>query len=374
MASRRFGLRTRGWIFHALALSVAVAAVLKGNNLLFATFSVLAGISAISAGMTLVGGRKLEISRIAPERAAAGEPFPVTLRIRNVNRWLPSGFLRLEDRLSGDGRTAALQPPPVRIPPLRPGEGVRAATGALAHQRGWARLGPLTVISEFPPGLFTCRTTLPVEDAVLILPRLGTLNRRLFSTGLARIEGADLAPVRSLPGNEEFAGLREYRPGDHLRRIHWKMSARLQGKLLVREFEDAQVRDAAILLETYLPRPDDHRRRLRLERAVTFAATLAKELLDENYRVRFRAFGPAPVTLRLEPRRGALDGLLEALALLKPSTEHPLADLLASEEPLSREVYFILRIGGEPLPPWDLLHRSLVLDAAAMRSLMRIPP
>ncbi len=243
----------------------------------------------------------------------------------------------------------------------------------MAHQRGWAKLGPLTVVSEFTPGLFTYRAVLPVEDPILVFPRPGFLNRRIVNTCMARTDYSDALPTAYLRGDEEFAGLREYRPGDSLRRVHWKMSSRLQRKLLVREFEDAQVRDAVVLLETFIPNPNDQRRRMRLERAITFAATLADALLSENYRIRFRAFAPDPVTLRLEPRRGAADELLYALAVLKPTRVRPLEDLLAAEEGGGRDVYFILRIGNEPLPPWEPIRRAVVVDTSDMRSLMHVP-
>jgi uncharacterized protein (DUF58 family) len=275
--------------------------------------------------------------------------------------------------MSSDGRPAPLQPTPVWLPSARPGERVRGSYFATAHQRGWARLGPLTVVSEFTPGLFTWRATIPIEDGILVFPRAGLLNRRIVNTCLARIDYSDATPTAYLHGDEEFASLREYRPGDNLRRVHWKMSARLQGKLLVREFEDAQVRDAVMLLETFIPNPNDQRRRLRLERAITFAATLAEALAAESYRVRFRAFTPDPVTVRLEPGRGAMDELLYALAVLKPTRVHPLGDLLAAEEGGRRDVFFVLRIGSEPLPPWEPIRRAVVIDTADMRSLLHVP-
>jgi len=345
----------------------------KGNNLLFAVFSVLAGLFAVSALLTVLVARKIEVSRVLPEAVTAGELFTLGLRFRNAKRLIPAYCLRFEDRLTYDGRPAPLQPTPVWLPSARPGERVRGSCFATAHQRGWAKLGPLTVVSEFVPGLFTYRAVLPLEDPVLVFPRPGILNRRVVNTCMTRIDYSDVTPTAYLHGDEEFASLREYRPGDSLRRIHWKMSARLQGKLLVREFEDAQVRDAVVLLETFLPNPNDQRRRLRLERAITFAATLVDALVAENYRVRFRAYTPGPTSLRLEPRRGAIDELLYALALLKPTRVHPIGDLLAAEEGGSRDVYFLLRIGSEPLPPWESIRRAVVVDPADMRSLMHVP-
>jgi uncharacterized protein (DUF58 family) len=148
------------------------------------------------------------------------------------------------------------------------------------------------------------------------------------------------------------------------------MSARIPGRLLVREHEDPRVRDVAILLETFVPKPGDARRRGRLERAIAFSATLADTLLGAGYHVRFRAFGPEPVALELDPRRRELDDLLRELALLRPTRTHSLSELLAAEESPKDEVLFLLRIGDEPLPERDELPHAVLLGAADMRSMM----
>jgi uncharacterized protein (DUF58 family) len=193
------------------------------------------------------------------------------------------------------------------------------------------------------------------------------------SSLLSRADYTELPSTAFETGEEEFASLREYREGDNPRRIHWKMSARLQGRLLVREYENAKVRDALVLLDTFLPNPNDPRRRLRLERAVTFAATLVEALLAESYTVTFKAFAPEPVSLNLEPRRGALDELLGALALLKPTRVHSLADLAVSDEDEAGTAVFLLRIGSEPLPRWENRSRTVTIDPSAMKKLMVIP-
>jgi uncharacterized protein (DUF58 family) len=353
--------------------SVALAAGMKGNNLLFALFSLLLGIAAVSALLTFVTARRIEVSRLLPETVHAGDVFAATVRFRNAKRMWPAFALRFEDRLTHEGVPSALQPLPVWLPFARAGERVRGTVYLSAPQRGWAKLGPFTVVSEFPPGLFTYRLVLPVEDPLLVLPRPATLNRRVLNPHLARSEYADACPVAYASGDDEFAGLRDYRPGDPPRRIHWKMSARRQGRFLVREFEDAKVRDACILLETFVPNPGDMRRRGRLERAVTFAGALAEALLEQDCRVRFRAFAPEPAAVDLEPQAGAAAGLLRTLALLKPSRVHPLGDLLTAEPEAGREVYFVLRIGDDPLPPWEPLRRSVVIEPSEMKRLMVVP-
>jgi uncharacterized protein (DUF58 family) len=231
----------------------------------------------------------------------------------------------------------------------------------------------VVVTSEFSPGLFSYRRILRVTDRLLVYPRMGSLNRRFAHTLFARADESD-RPSRSFePGDEEFVGLREYRPGDSLRRIHWKMSSRLQGRLLVREYETARVKDALVLLDTFVAGAGEPRRRHRLERAVTFAATLVEALLAESYTVTFKAFAPELVSLDLEPRRGALEELLQALALLRPSRVHTLQDLGGETSVRPDLAVFLLRLGTDPLPAWEGRPRVAILDPGDMKKLMHLP-
>jgi len=370
--TRRWSFRVngRGWIFLALAASVAFAAALKGNNLLFAIFCVLIAQFVVSGILTVVVARGIELSRILPPSATAGGLFTVGVRLRNLKRFWPVFCLRIQDHVASSGRPVSLPPTPVWIPLAGPRKRIRTSCYATAPERGWARLGPFTAVSEFTPGLFTYRRVVPSVNRLLVYPRLGILNRRFLDPLLAKVEYSDLAANEFERGHEEFSGLREFREGDSLRDIHWKMSARVPHRLLVREHDDPRVRDVAILLETHVPRPGDLRRRGRLERAIAFAATLADALCGEGYRVRFRAFGPAPVAVDLDPRSRNLEDLLRELALLRPSRSHTLAELVAAEESPREEVLFLLRIGDEPLHPLDDLPHAITLNVAEMKALM----
>ena len=69
-------------------------------------------------------------------------------------------------------------------------------------------------------GLFRHRTHAGDSEVTLVLPRFAALTERVHAREL---EASVTAP-RSGSGNELF-GVREYRPGDPLRRIHWRSSA-----------------------------------------------------------------------------------------------------------------------------------------------------
>ncbi len=368
-----FRVNGRGWVYLVLAGSVAFAAALKGNNLLFAIFCVLIAQFFVCGVLTIVVARGVELSRILPPSVIAGEVFPLGVRLRNLKRFWPAFCLRIEDRIGASGRPDALAPTPVWIPMAGPRKRVRTTSYGCAPERGWVRLGPFTVVSEFPPGLFTYRVTVPVMNRVLVYPSLGVLTRRVLDPMLARADTPEAVSNDFERGDEEFAGIRDFRDGDSLSDVHWKMSSRLPGRLLVREHEDPRVRNAILLLETHIPRAAESRRRGRLERAVRFTATLADTLLTEGYKVRFRTFAPDPVDVDLDPRARDLDLLLHELALLRPTRTRSLAELLASLEPGRDETIFLLRICEDPLPARDARGHIVTLTSADMRALLEDP-
>src|SRR5450756_1942118 len=98
-----------------------------------------------------------------------------------------------------------------------------------AVQRGWLALGRLTLYTEFPLGLFHAWSYLHFDTRCLVYPQ--PLNEAPLPFG----NSPDGTGKRSITGDDDFAGLRKYVPGDALPRIAWKAYARGQG-LQVKQF------------------------------------------------------------------------------------------------------------------------------------------
>lgn len=368
--SGTFHLTGRGVLYLLLTVAVGLAALWKGSNLLFLVFTTLCGLLAASALFAWRMPSRIGIARILPETAEAEDPFEYALRISNGSSRWPACYLRIQDRLLQEGRAALVAPSPVFLPLLRPGERIRARVTAVPPQRGRAKLGPVRISSEFPPGLFARTRIVPLDDEIVVFPRRALLRRRILNPYRSRRHLFVPSPLSPVRGEEEFAGLREFRPGDNPKRIHWKLSARLPERTLMREFEETQAKNALLLLDTSLPASADLPRRLRLERAVAFAAALAERLLSENYRVTFRTFAPDPVEIRLEPRPGALDDLLYSLALLQPGRTGAAADLLSPGAGTNDEICFLLLTTSAPPPRWPLPDRTVFVTPSDMRTML----
>lgn len=90
-----------------------------------------------------------------------------------------------------------------------------------AVRRGWLGLDKITVATRYPFGLLRAWSVVDTGAMCLIYPRPSG-SPHLLEQG----EGGAADGIASGSGNEDFAGLRVYRPGDPIRHIHWKAAAR----------------------------------------------------------------------------------------------------------------------------------------------------
>ena len=191
--------------------------------------------------------RKLE-----RDRMTWGEEIPTAIEIWNRKR-LPLAWLRADDEASpgvvvrerplviGDGGGPVLR----NAWTLAPFERVTRQFHVGAERRGVYELGPvgLTVGDLFAREAATGERA--AVDRFLVRPRT------VPSTALHRRDtwgGQDRARAGLTEDPSRFAGVREYAPGDALRRIHARASARL-GRPVVKRFEPSRDREVLLALD-----------------------------------------------------------------------------------------------------------------------------
>ena len=181
---------------------------------------------------------------------------------------------------------------------LVPPRWTAAEEQAWPQRRGVVALGGWRLETSDPLGLFRHGTRLEETAEVVVLPTFAELGQ---APQQREIE-ASLAARRAGAGTELF-GVREYRPGDPLRRIHWRSSAR-HGELIVREFEPPGLRTLELLLDPDPPSPE----------AADQAARIAASEVWETLRAGGQAYLRAPGLRGTGPRESrSLWALLEWL-------------------------------------------------------------
>ncbi len=292
MFRRQTTVCREGWYYLAILAVVAGGAMLKEVNLLLILAGMLLGPVLLNWQAVRTTLRGLRIERKLPPWIGAGDVLSVNLSLTNARRRLGSWAVVVEEQIqresNGNHNSRGLTAPGIgrhREPPLRPcvlfpyvraGQSSKGAYRGRLAQRGRYRFGPVRLSTRFPFGLFSRTITNGDSETLIVLPRLGRLTEGWAARRVEPFSGTHRR--RRQPGPEgDFFGIREWRPGDGRRLIHWRSSARL-GKLVVRQFERPRSRDVAVVLDLWRPEEPAAKDLKTVELAVSFAATVLADL------------------------------------------------------------------------------------------------
>ena len=348
-----FRITTSGFLYILLILLISIAAVNTGNNLLYILLAFMIAAISVSGVVSRTSLTRLALSVDYQDAIFAGEYTTYRLSLRNAKKWLPTfsigveGFLENQTRRAMSGRPegeAHGKEPPADAPVMRasayfpylPAGGRDDQVFQVRFpERGLYQIASIDVVTSFPFGFFRKGRKIPVSGELVVFPALlekGDLYARLERQ-------FDTLPLLRKGLGSELYTLREYVPGEDVRHMHWKATARAQ-RYIIKEFALESLSAFVFLMdEATLADPAEGWE--KYERAVSFLATLALELQEKGKRIQVLLSH----TRRVPPEsRHDLAGLFENLAVsyLRPassdSAAHPFngtafQDLLALEAP-----------------------------------------
>ena len=190
----------------------------------------------------------------------------------------------------------------------------RWESAAICLQRGHFFLGPWTLRTTDPFGLLEVRISYPVSDEVIIHPPANANLPLPLPAGQST--GRSQARDAALQATINAATVRDYRAGDPLRWIHWRVSAR-QGALYVREFDLDAAGALWIVVDLAADVQLGEGPQSTEETGVLLAATLAARALRTNRPVGLALYGAAPHILVPAVGMAQQWAILHALALAR---------------------------------------------------------
>lgn len=196
---RGFKLTKAGKLFFAFLFAIIVVAMLTGNNLLFLILACMLAFMIVSGIESERNIRYLEIERIFPLEIYARTPSHIGYHLRNPRK--ASDRLVIRDLGS------------VKINALPQGPGEVFHSDYCFERRGIATVGPVTVATTFPYGLFEKTITFPLRDEIVVFPEPLPV-MAVSATG--REDGGRGA------GTDSISHVRPYVPGDPGSLIVWK--------------------------------------------------------------------------------------------------------------------------------------------------------
>lgn len=318
----RYRLSAAGWLFLCVSALVGLAAVINRQApLMFVLFGVMMGVLYVSAVLArrMVAG--VQVRREVPARVWQHRSVPLVYDLRNPRKRLHCLGLQIDEVAPGGIESASGYC--VHLPP---GTVFRSGGRFAARVRGRISFRGVTLSTRFPFGLVVAGRTFEEPASVVVWPARGTLKARLLRGGAVEVSSA--APSGVQGGQDEFFGLRDYRPDDNPRWIHWRRSA-ARAVPVVREMSRALPDILWVILDTF--RPDTSAASAdRREKMLRFAATLIDRAFARGYQVALAlAQESGPVVFPPRSGRGQRTRLLDALADVDANPTHRLAATVA---------------------------------------------
>jgi len=290
---------SRSTLYRTFLLSAIVVLALLGLALRLPAFLALAvaWIGLLAASWVLA---QRSLSGITARRelypsAFEGDEVPVEIAVRGDRG------ARMIEVVDDFGPSITVEQRMLEPGPLEPGMERRLRYVSYCSRHwGTHTVGPIQIVSSDPAGLFHAGTSLPVIEEFAVFPQVYDV------AGLSELGArSTLVPHESSagrPGQSLLAmGVREYRSGDDLRRVHWPATAR-RGALMVKEVEV----DLAPYFTVILDLDRRHRagmgRKSTLEYVLRTAASLIWSATRAGGFVQVAGMGAAP--LHVPPGRG----------------------------------------------------------------------
>ncbi|MFT6396109.1 MAG: hypothetical protein ACJAYU_000852 [Bradymonadia bacterium] len=318
-----------------MTIMVGVGAINTGNNLLYLLLGMMLGLIIVSGILSERVLKKVTVRRLEVGDLFANRVNRIPFEIDNKKRFMSSYSLTVQEHESRETRAfrrvaAGMTPSPptrrkdreaegdprgpkglaIRVPP---GANAIATAEYVFPRRGLYRYVGFDLATKFPFGFFEKVKPFRETREFLVYPEIRGDVGHLVADDFREGEVARQSEGRM----GEFFGLREYREGDDLRDVHWKVTAR-RGKLVRRLYDRRDNESIAIHLYNWVPSggvEGNETTWLReMEDAIVIAASACAELVKRGHRFSLHTIDE---TVSEGAGAGQLQSVLRALALLE---------------------------------------------------------
>lgn len=230
----------RGWTAVIVGLSAIVLGRLLGLSELYVIGAVVLALVVAASLVAIARPLRLAVARsVNPARLHVGSVGQVELAVRNGELRTP--VVRMTDQVEGTNGAQLF------LSPVASGGTARAAYKLPTERRGIVSVGPVMFQATDPFGFAVRRYTAPNVGQLVVYPEVIPIPPAPPSPATERRSTSDVPEF--LGGrSDEFHALRQYVPGDDIRRINWPASAR-HDDLIVREDEAPTQNHLTVLLD-----------------------------------------------------------------------------------------------------------------------------
>lgn len=183
-----------------------------------------------------------------------------------------------------------------------------------------------TVVSD-PLSLIETEILLPASAMIQIRPQIKKFKAISFRPN-STLHSPGSIPARLGGSGTNFYGVREYQPGDSLRRLDWRLTARHPRKFFTKEFEQEEIAEIGLLLDSRQCNELKVGEESLFETCVGATASLAEMFLHQGHRASLLVFGETMSNVFPGYGKTQLHRIMSCLSKVKVEKEsHALASL-----------------------------------------------
>jgi uncharacterized protein (DUF58 family) len=195
----------------------------------------------------------------------------------------------------------------------------------LCSRRGKYRLGPVTAYFFDPLGIFYFRRVYPVYSQLYVYPKAFSIAEfPRLKKGFLPWFGLEAG--RSAGDEGEFYGIREYRPGDPLKTIHWISTAR-KNRLIVRQLQRQTYLRATMIFNLEKDKNYGEGRESICEYTIKIAASIAQYLSQKGVSLEVAAHAQELTHIPANKGSQHLEDIFKFLAEAQPESRVSLAEV-----------------------------------------------
>jgi uncharacterized protein (DUF58 family) len=221
---------------------------------------------------------------------------------------------------------------------------------AFTAERGVYTWRAIRTIASDPFGLFELQKEIPADGELVVRPASLSLGRLPLKPRMT-LHSTGPVSIRLSGSSTDFLGIREYRSGDSLRRLNWRLAARHPHELFTNEYEREEIADFGLILDARKLTDANTVEEILFENSVRAALSLSETFLKQGNRVAMLVFGEVMSTLLPGYGKKQLNRIVRSLARAQLGSNVPLGYLEYFPTRLfpSRSILIILSMVG----PYD---------------------
>lgn len=313
------------WIMFFLFLGFSLFMSLKTSFVSFSfIFWVLSSVLLFSLILLAMAyfGSKLYFERKITLKIEEDDFLDISLEIKNKNIF-PLFDIIIKDYLSC--ASPSERDRFIKLDQLHFGSVASLKYRCFCPDRGRFVIGPLTVYFFEPLGLFYFKRTYNIFSELYVYPRTFNIHKfPILSKGSLPWFGIETARVSG--DDDEFYGVREYKSGDPLKKIHWMATAR-RNKLIVKQFQRQSFFRATIIFNLQKESNFGEGKERVAEYIIRIVASIAKYLINSGVSVELVFHAGEAAHIPFNKGAEHLDEILKLLTIAQAESRISILEL-----------------------------------------------